>query len=163
MDFIYLHQFSPLQAPVLSTRCSSPQQLLCAGPKALPGQSVGSHSLVWAKPTARTVPIMEQSRALWDRDGHVPWHCLVWEHPGSFRAPPGCQHIPGVHFWLVPEPFLWWIQSQCQRTERSMESLQSNISRVWRAATHCRTAPGFCIKSSVKWPGGLSKSAICLV
>lgn len=99
MDFIYLHQFSPLQAPVLSTRCPSPQQLLCTGPKALPGQSVGSHSLVWAKPSARTVPIMEQSRALWDRDGHVPWHCLVWEHPGSFRAPPGCQHIPGKSGW----------------------------------------------------------------
>lgn len=133
MDFISLHLIPSLQAPVLSTRCSSPQQLLCAGPKPLPGQSVGNLSLVWANSTPRIVLIMEQQGPLWTQHGHVPWHCSVCEHPGSFRAPSGWEHFPGKSGW--GSVAAWYLscfvmsRSQCQELKGTWGAFRATSQR----------------------------------
>lgn len=165
MDFISIYLIPPLQAPVLSTRCSSPQQLLCAGPKPLPGQSVGSLSLVWAHSHQGLCSSWNRRGLCGTEHGCVPWHCFVCEHPGSSRAPSGWEHIPGKSGWVHLQHSIWacfvMSRSQCQETERSMECLQSNIPEMWRAGTHCKKSSGLYMGSSVKWAAGLSPLGIC--
>lgn len=133
MDFISKHLIPPFQALSSaqdaeahnnsSVLAQTMARAICGQP--LPG--VGSAHL-------RIVLTMEQNGLCGMEHGCVQGHCFVSEHPGSFRAPLGCEHIPGKSGWAHWQRGIWAFfvmnSSQCQKIERSREFLQSNIPQA---------------------------------